>query len=226
MSQFFKIYTYTYWDNRETTQLSEVRLLSLNEIFEKFPVIEKDFFDDLLSNVFNQSHYAYYETIKRIIGPHSEDYDIKDWSFIWAFDNQRRMYQFLFQKLKTQKNTSKAVLAALAPPELGKLFAQFKKEAIHKTLSLLNNPSQIKFLIVLAPKGKSLAEEYNFYQMDPGQLAKLKKAKVMGDLPNIQGQWFPDFSPRCPICNELLTPLQDYKVGFGRLICPRCGYKK
>ena len=45
MSQFFKIYTYTYWDNRETTQLSEVRLLSLKNVFEKYPVIEKDFFD-------------------------------------------------------------------------------------------------------------------------------------------------------------------------------------
>ena len=34
------------------------------------------------------------------------------------------------------------------------------------------------------------------------------------------------FEAKCPICNGMLTELKDYGVGFGKLICPKCGYKK
>ena len=48
---------------------------------------------------------------------------------------------------------------------------------------------------------------------------------MLKQMPNIKGQWYLHHAPRCPVCNELMTELKDYKVGFVRLICPHCGYK-
>ena len=71
MNQFFSIFTYTPWESIQTTELSKVRLLSIRDIYQKYPVIEAEFFDDLKSNVQNYSQYESINTIKRIIGPNS-----------------------------------------------------------------------------------------------------------------------------------------------------------
>ncbi|NVM38244.1 MAG: hypothetical protein HWN81_21800, partial [Candidatus Lokiarchaeota archaeon] len=133
MSNFFKIYTLTPWDSLNSKILTEVKLYPLKDIFKTFPIIEPEFFDDILSNLYKFKHYSWVESIKRIVGPNAEDYDIKPWNFVWGMDNERRIYQLLLQKTE-----EKAILVALAPPELGKLFKQYKKEAILRTLSLLN----------------------------------------------------------------------------------------
>ncbi|TFF90455.1 MAG: hypothetical protein EU548_02945 [Promethearchaeota archaeon] len=226
MNKFFSILLNKPWDKLKTQKLTEVKLLSLKSVFESYPIIQREFFDDLISNVYNHSHFTYIESIRRVVGSESEDYEIAPWLFLWAFDDQRRMYQFLFQKTKTNKESSPAALVALAPPELAKLFSQFKDQAIHKIFSLLNTPSNIKFLIMLGPKGKSIAEESKFLQIDKQKLQNLQTFKKMANMPNIQGQWFPNYAPRCPMCNAVLVGIEDYKVGFGKLICPRCGYKQ
>jgi hypothetical protein len=221
MSNFFKIYTLTPWDSLNSKLLTEVKLYSLKNIFKTFPVIEPQFFDDVLSNLYNSKHYSWVETIKRIIGPNSEDYDIKPWNFMWGMDTDRRIYQLLMQKIE-----EKAILVALAPPELAKLFKQYEKEAILKILSLLNNPNKMKFLMVLAPKGKSIAEENQLLQVSKKDLEKVKFNNMLKQMPNIKGQWFPTFEAKCPICDGMLTEIKDYSVGFGKLVCPKCGYKK
>ncbi|MGQ4872647.1 MAG: TFIIB-type zinc finger domain-containing protein [Promethearchaeia archaeon] len=226
INNFFRIFTYTPWEVKKEKKLEEVKLLSIRAIFPSFPIIESEFFEDLLSNIYEYSHYSYYESIRRIIGPNKEDYNITPWLFLWAMDKDGRIFQMLFQKTKLDKKPSQAVLVALAPPELVKLFSQFKKNAIHKTLSLLNSPKSLRFLIVLGPKGKSLVEESKFFQIDRRRLEKLKYIAQLANMPNVEGQWFPSFVPRCPICNELLVGIEDYRVGFGQLICPRCGYTK
>ncbi len=227
MTDFFSVYTYTPWDGLNTNQLTQIRLLSLKNIFKKFPVIEQVFFDDLISKVYDNNHYSWSQTIKRIVGPNNEDYNIADWNFVWAFDDQRRMFQFLFQKIKKEE-IPQGILVALAPPELGQLLVDYKSEALLKTLSLLNMPSKIKFLMILAPKGKSLAEEQQVFQFNREYLDKMRFINTIGKMPNIKGQWFPAYEPKCPICNELMTNISglDYKVGFGQLICTKCGYKK
>ncbi len=225
MSDFFKIYTHSPWDKLNSEYLVEVKLLSLKSIFKSFPVIEKEFFEDLISNTHKQGHYSYLQSIKRIVGPKNEDYDISSWIFLWAFDDQGRMYQFLFQKVTLQAQPTQSILAALAPPELSTLFSEHGKDAILRIFSLLNTPKKVKFLMILGPKGKSIAEESQFYKIDPNQLDRLKKTHLIGNIPNIQGQWFPSFSPRCPICNELLVGLENYRIGGGKIICPRCGYQ-
>ncbi|MFX1411616.1 MAG: hypothetical protein ACFFA6_14785 [Promethearchaeota archaeon] len=226
MNSFFTVFTLTPWDPLNSKLLSKVKLFSLKNIFKTFPVIQQEFFDDLLSKVYNYNHYSWIKSLKRIIGPNNEDYDISNWNFIWAVDNQDRMFQFLFQVIeKTKREDSHGILVALAPPELAKLFAEHKEEAILKTLSLLTKPSNIKFLVILAPKGKSIAEEQQLFQVDKNYVDKLKYVEMLKNMPNIKGAWFPSYKPRCPICNEELNEIKDYNIGFGKLICLRCGYK-
>ncbi len=232
MSSYFTVFTLTPWDTLNSNLLSKVKLFSLKNILKTFPVIQQEFFDDILSKVYNYNHYSWIKCLRRIVGPNNEDYDIFNWNFIWAFDNQNRMFQFLFQRVKkTEREDSQGILVALAPPELAKLFAEHKEGAILKTLSLLNDPSNIKFLVILAPKGKSIAEEQQLFQVDKNYIDKLKYVEMFKNMLNIEGAWFPSYKPklsieRCPICNELMKELKHYRVGFGRLVCPRCGYKR
>lgn len=161
------------------------------------------------------------ESIKRVTGPKNEDYDISNWNFLWAFDDQNRMFQFLFQKVEEQ-----GILVGLAPPELSKLFSDHGKGAILRTLSLLTKPSKIKFLTVLGPKGKSIAEGQQLFQANKNYLEKLNYLRALKDVPNIQGDWYPSYDPRCPICNSFMSEIKDYRIGFGKLVCPQCGYEK
>jgi len=221
MTDFFMVYTETPWDNLNTNKLTQIRVLSLNNILKRYPVIEPSFFDDLNSKILKNNHYMWVQSIKRIIGPKNEDYDISNWNFIYAFDDQRRMFQFLFQKVEEQ-----GILVGLAPPELSKLFSDHGKGAILRILSLLTNPSKMKFLMVLGPRGKSIAEGQQLFQADKNYLEKLDYLKALKDVPNIQGDWYPSFDPRCPICNSFFSEIKDYRVGFGKLVCPQCGYEK
>ena len=221
MTDFFMVYTETPWDNLNTNQLTQIRILSLKSIFKIYPVIEPSFFDDLNSKIVKNNHYMWVQSIKRITGPKNEDYDISNWSFLWAFDDQRRMFQFLFQKVEEQ-----GILVGLAPPELSKLFSDHGKGAILRTLSLLTNPSKIKFIMVLGPRGKSIAEEQQLFRADKNYLGKLNYLRALKDVPNIQGDWYPSYDPRCPICNSFMSEIKDYRIGFGKLVCPQCGYEK
>jgi hypothetical protein len=221
MSNFFKIYTLTPWDSLNSNELTEVKLISLKKIFNTFPVIEPEFFDDILSNLYKNKHYLWVESIKRIIGPNVEDYDIEPWNLLWGMDTDRRIYQLLMQKVE-----EKAILVAIAPPELAKLFTQYKKKAIIKILSLLNNPSMMKFLTILAPKGKSIAEEEQLLAVNKSDLDKMKFQNLLKQMPNIKGQWFPEYSPRCPNCNREISQIKGFNLASIKFKCPFCGYQK
>ena len=222
---FFNIFTLTPWDSLNLKTLTEVKLFSLKNIFKTFPVIEPGFFDDIISNLYRFKHYSWVESIKRIVGPNGEDYDIKSWNLVWGMDNERRIFQFLFQKVKDEFKDSQATLVALAPRELGKLFKEYKKEAILRTLSLLNNPAKMKFLMVLAPKGKSIAEEQQLIQVNKKEVDKIKFYNMLKQMPNIKGQWFPEYSPRCPRCNKLFTKIKGFNIALYGYRCPYCGYE-
>ncbi|NHJ22887.1 MAG: hypothetical protein EAX91_18240, partial [Candidatus Lokiarchaeota archaeon] len=66
MKKLFSVFTYTPWDKINAEKLTEIKLLSLKSIFEKYPVIEQEFFDDLSHNISNNPHYSWFECIKRI----------------------------------------------------------------------------------------------------------------------------------------------------------------
>ena len=221
MSKFFTVFTLTPWDSLHLKSLTKVKLLSLKTITKKFPIVEQPFFDDLSLNVNNNRHYSWVECIKRIVGPDGEDYDIKLWSLLWGLDDERRTYQILIQNMDR-----KAALVALAPPELGKLFSQFKEEAIMRTLSILNNPKKMKFIMILAPKGRSIVEEQQLPQIKKNGLEKVNISEMLKEIPNIKGQWFPEYSPRCPNCHQLITRIKGFNVGLLKFKCPYCGYQK
>ncbi|MFX0028735.1 MAG: hypothetical protein ACFE8B_05970 [Candidatus Hermodarchaeota archaeon] len=224
--EFFSIYTFTPWDSLQLKTLTEVKLFSLKNIFKTFPVIEPEFFDDILSLLHKFKNYTWVKSIKRIMGPHGEDYDIKPWNLLWGMDHERRIFQFLFQKVKNELKGSQATLVAIAPPELGKLFKEHKREAILRTLSLLTNPKKMKFLMVLAPKGKSIAEEQQLLQVNRNTLEKSNLIDILKQTPNVKGQWFPEYSPRCPNCNKIITEIKGFNIGLLKFKCPYCGYEK
>ena len=227
VNQFFSIHTLTPWDGLNTNQLTQVNLLSLRSVFDSFPVIEKKFFSDLAKNTAENAHYSWTLSIKRIVGPNKEDYDITNFNLVWAMDDQRRMYQFLFQKVGETRNASQGVLVALAPPELAKLLVEYESSAIIRILSLLNDSSKISFLMILGPKGKSIAEESQLFQYNKKDADKYKYINTLKTMPNIQGQWFPTVKFRCSICNNEISMVQNYAVvGVGNMVCPRCGQKK
>ena len=227
VNQFFSIHTLTPWDGQNTNQLTQIKLLSLKSMFDSFPVVEKRFFSDLALNTANNAHYSWSLSIKRIVGPNNEDYDISNFNFVWAMDDQRRIYQFLFQKIGETREASQGVLAALAPPELAKLLIDYESSAIVRILSLLNDSSKINFLMILGPKGKSIAEESQLFHFNKKDADKLKYMKTLKNMPNIQGQWFPTVKYRCPMCNNEVSMVQNYVVvGVDNLVCPQCGHKK
>ena len=80
--------------------------------------------------------------------------------------------------------------------------------------------------MVLTPKGKSIAEEEHILQFNKKNLDKLKFYNMLKEMPNIKGQWFPEYSPRCPNCNKLITEIKGFNVGLASFICPYCGYEK
>ena len=226
MKELFSVFVYAPWDKLKTKKLTEIRLLSLKSIFEKYPVIESKFFDDLSNNIRKNVHYSWFDCIKRIIGPDKEDYDIQSWNIIWAMDTDNRMYQFLFQKIKDSEE-SQGVMVGLAPPELGELFSEYNSDAILRILSVLNNPEKIKFLLGLTPGGISLAEEQQqLIQANKNDLDKIKFVNNLKNIPNIQGQWFFPRNPMCPVCKGMLIEKKDHVKGYQKLMCPQCSYER
>jgi len=225
MKKLFSVFVYAPWDKVEIKKLTEIRLLSLKSVFEKYPVVESKFFEDLSENISKNMHYSWFECIRRILGPDKEDYKIQNWIVIWAMDLDNRMYQFLFQKVE-DSDESQAAMVGLAPPELGKLFSEYKSDAILKILSVLNNPKKIKFLMGLAPKGISLAVEQQLIKANQNELDKIKFVNSLKEIPNIQGQWFFPRNPMCPVCKGLLIEKMDDDKGFQELMCPKCGYER
>ena len=225
MKELFSVFVYAPWDKLKTKKLTEIRFLSLKSVFEKYPVIESRFFEDLSENICKNIHFSWFECIRRIVGPDKEDYSIQNWTVIWAMDLDNRMYQFLFQKVE-DSDESQAVMVGLAPPELVRLFSEYKNEAILRILSLLNNPKKIKFLIGLAPKGISLAVEQQLIKANQNELDKINFVNSLKDMPNIQGQWFFPRNPMCPDCKGLLIERMDDIKGFQKLVCLKCGYER
>ena len=61
---------------------------------------------------------------------------------------------------------------------------------------------------------------------EKNSLEKLNYLRSLKDVPNIQGAWYPSNDPRYPICNSFISEIKDYKIGFGKLVCKKCGYEK
>ncbi len=217
---YFTVSVLNSWDPKRSSKISEVNLLSLKIILGKFPMIEKQFFSDLRDNLKNKPNYFSLRSIKRIVGPQKEDYELADWTLLWGLDFKFRAYQVLIQKSKDGKGT----LAAIGPVGLASFFDRMKWNSILPILSLLNSPEKMKFLVTLVPKGESIVKEMEQQKLKSAQVEQI--INQWNSMKNVEGQWFPSFKPRCPVCNGSMEELQGYQVGFAKLICPRCGYSR
>ena len=79
--------------------------------------------------------------------------------------------------------------------------------------------------MILAPKGKSLAEEQQFFNVNKGALDKLKFEEILKHTPNIKGDWFLTQSPRCSNCGREITEIKGLNVGFLKFTCPYRGHQ-
>lgn len=79
--------------------------------------------------------------------------------------------------------------------------------------------------MVLAPKGKSIAEEKQLLQVNKKDLEKLKFNSMLKQMPNIKGEWILTHSPRCSNCKREITEIKGLNVGFLKFKCPYCGHQ-
>lgn len=215
---YFTVSVLNSWDPIKNNKISNVNLLSFKFLLGKFPKVEYSFFDDLKSNLKSELNYLSLNSIKRIVGTDKEDYELANWSFLWGLDFKYRSYQLLIQSSKEGKGT----IAAVGPVGLASFFDKMKWNGIIPTLSLLNSPDKMKFLVLLTPSGESIAKEKEQQKLRSFQVDQI--IDRWNSMKNIEGQWFPSFKPTCPVCNELMEEFKGYEVGFGQIICPRCGY--
>ena len=216
---YFKVTVFNTWDPRGVKISSNVNLLSSKFILGKFPKIENRFFEDLNENIKNKPHYFSQESIKKIVGPEKEEYNILDWVFLWGFDFKKRGFQLLIQK----ETEGKGILVAIGPMELASFFDRMKLNSILPTLSLVNSSNKMKFVVLLKPRQESIIEKTQIDKIDSKKLKEI--VNYWKSIKNVNGQWFPKFKPRCSRCGTLIPELQGFEIGFIPLICPRCESK-
>jgi len=196
-----------------------LELIDAKEILGAYPKIEAKFIKDLKGYAKTANNYIIESAIIGLRTPSGMAVQPDNWVLLLGTDTENRPYKILIEKEKVGY-----FISALGPQEFATFVKETGKPAIGPILALLASPSKMRVLLV-----------YVSYQNKPSWkpeelLAKkssfLQWAQELKTMPNVNGQWFPTFAPLCPICNNPLVGLENYQVGFGKLICPRCGYKK
>lgn len=216
----FEIVTQVSWMKN---QLQKLKLTGLNEIFGTYPVIQKQFFKDLIANIEKYPHY-WAEKGFKVLLMGGKQYEPHDWIFIAATDFRDRTYQLLFSR--SYELGGSGAMAAAGPIEFTQFLKEVGKPAIVPTLSLINDHDKMKSvaIIISSPQEAQLSK-----QAMKGNL-ELQRFKAwvdqMKSTKNVDGQWFPTHEPICPICNERMIGIADIRVGFVKMICPRCGHEQ
>jgi hypothetical protein len=215
----FAAITHTSWQ-KETTQIN---LTSIKEAMSSFPMIERQYFDDLVNLCHNNSNYFVEAGLLRVINEQGKDLVADFWILLWAVDFRGRLFHILVER--NPEYGGKGAIVAVGPPEFLEFISSMKKNAILPTLTLLNSPEKMKSVGVLVSQPPKYAE------VQKDRLKSMNFARFKGwidDLkaaPNVSGQWFPATgATKCPLCNAGMIPMGNYQVAFGQLVCPQCGY--
>ena len=217
----FSIKTKTSWQNGPTV----MHLRDLRESFEKYPLIEKEFFKDIRDLCQRKEHYFIQTGLLQVVDPKGAELEPNFWILLWAYDNEERVFQLLIER--NPDFEGRGVIAAAGPPDFYEFISGIKKRAILPLLGLFNTPDKIQKLglIVSMPKSTSqLKEERNWWHA----LANFQQwITMLKNTPNVKGEWFPGNYPKCPECNNPLIGVQDDKeINKGHLLCPYCGYHR
>ncbi|MHA1898568.1 MAG: hypothetical protein ACTSU2_14345 [Promethearchaeota archaeon] len=201
-------------------EVKHLNLTGMNEIYGSYPIIRKDFFIDLKNNLDHYKHYWAEGGLKSVILG-NKPYLPEDWLLILATDFKDRPFQILFSR--TYSLGGNGTIIAVGPPDYAEFMKQMGKSSIQPTLALINSPEKMKSVAVMvtSPHEEKVVKK----ALEPS--AELKRFKHWVDqlkaTPNKEGQWFPTHEPICPVCNEKMVGIADYRVGFVKMICPRCG---
>jgi hypothetical protein len=196
-----------------------LELTDAKKILGAYPKIEAKFVGDLKQYAKTASNYVIESAILELHTPAGLTVQPENWLLVLGTDSENRPYHFLIEKEKAGY-----IISAIGPQDFTNFVSETGKPAIGPILALLASPKKIRVLLV-----------YVSYQTKPAWKPEelpttktpfLQWAQDLKNTPNVNGQWFPSFAPLCPVCNNPLVGLEQYKVGFGQLTCPRCGYKK
>ena len=216
----FKIAAISTWLDKNKP--SEINLIDFGKEDGSYPKIEKPFFRDLITNCQTFEKYRIEGGLLGVFGPNGQSFVADDFIFLWAVDFKDRFFQFLINR--SAQEGGKGIIAAAAPLELIG-FLKNTNDSLVATLSLINDPEKMKGVMLLVTQPPSYKEKMETEQ----KMQTISRFKNWVDTlkmtPNKEGQWFPTFKPRCPICNKEMTELEGFNLVFTQLICPDCGFK-
>lgn len=197
-----------------------VTVQDVKQVFDGYPKIRLQFARDLRELGKQDKRYLLEMSVDKLqVEGHEEDIDAENWIFVWAVDFRGRVFHLLFER----ENTT-ILLVGAGPAPLVQFLHEMQQEAIPPTLGLLTQPDKVRSVVVFLsrtkPSAYKVAEMYRKYAQVQSKINQLKM------MPNVEGQWFPSFAPKCPVCGNPLVGLDNYQVGFKQMVCPRCGYKK
>lgn len=215
----FILSTQTSWQKA----LTKVQLTKMQEIITPFPLIERKFFDDMNQLCRKHSHYIVEMGLHTITNHLRKGLNPDLWILIWAKDFRDREFQLLIERHPDYQG--RGAIAAAGPTDLVEFFGKMKQNAILPTLSLLNSPEKMKAVYVIVSRPES-HQKKQVVQKKLQALARFEQwIQMLKQTPNKEGKWFPHNAPTCPMCGGPLVGIQDqYRVGFGYMICPRCGH--
>jgi hypothetical protein len=199
--------TRTSWQKKP----QKLGLTDVREALSEYPLIEKKFFNDLNQLCRKENQYVVEMGLLHLINNKKKKLNPDLWILLWAKDFRDRIFQILIERHPDYKG--KGAIAALGPPDLLEFFSSMKHNAILPTLTLLTTPEKIKSFYVVVSRPESYKK-------------KQKKKQNFQALARFQ-KWIHQLkqTPKCPICGGPLVGIQDqYRVGFGYMICPECGY--
>ena len=218
----FQVVAQVSWMNNS---IQKINLVGMSEIFGNYPLISSKFFDDLVLNMKNQTHYwaesGFQSLVMSNTGYEPKEYEPHEWIFLAATDFQNRAFHILFSRSIEMKG--KGAIAAIGPNEFAGFMKGTGKDAIVATLSLINDPTKMKSVAIVVSRPKD-AKDKMVEARDKQDMARFQQwiGKLNSD-PNLDGQWFPTNDPICPNCNARMLGFADIRVGFVKMICPRCG---
>ncbi|GAB4315291.1 MAG: hypothetical protein Kow0069_17080 [Promethearchaeota archaeon] len=199
-------------------ELEPVRLRDVRDVFDGYPKLDRRLLGDLRKLGRDDRRYLLEMALEKLHA-RGQDVDPANWLLVWFVDFRRRPFFLLLER-----EGDDVLFVAAGPEEFVGFLREYHHDAIGPTFTLLTTPDMVKIAVVYTSKVKPPAYEVK------RRLEKYAEVQAIVErlraTPNVEGQWFPNFAPTCPVCNEVLVGLEDARVGFGRLVCPRCGYHK
>ncbi|MHA2000793.1 MAG: hypothetical protein ACTSVU_01720 [Promethearchaeota archaeon] len=201
----------------------KLELHDMNDAITPYPLIESAFFEDMNTLCRKNNHYVVEMGLLHLVNQTQKELNPDLWILIWGKDFKDRIFQILIER--PSDYGGRGAIAAIGPNDLLEFFSSMKRNAILPTLTLLSSPEKMKAVYIIVSRPKSYNEKAKEKQQLQGMARFKNWIDELKRMPNKEGQWFPSNAPKCPICGGPIVGIADeYRIGFGYMICPECGY--